>query len=280
MDDWVANLELAIVRGSNISEVSTPLSLRLELDMKFGNMLDHLSSVLPYADEPILLLNAIHAILQTLSTDRRALCEVFITTVAPLWETLGDWLMRGMPIPRSLIDVESRSDAERPLDREFWISRDQDVSWADEDFWDAAFILQNDRPDWIDDELLEATLEAGKARGLLRGLLGYELTQGEDEDWTPLSDLLGLGDDDDRDDPSGTIARYLSPRCQMTTFHLRRVLDEDCGLQAHLEAIDGLFYHKGIDAIQSWRDWLFSQVSNPARHIRPCVSADDGGCVA
>ena len=270
MDDWVAKLELAIVRGSDVPEASTPLSLRLELDSKFGNMLDHLSSVLPHSNEPIILLNAMYAILQSLSTGRRALYEIFVATAAPLWETLGDWLLRGMPIPRSLIDVESRSDTERPLDREFWINRDWDVSWTDEDFWDAAFILKNDRPDWIDDELLEATLEAGKARGLLSGLLGYELTHDEDEEWTPLANVLSLGnddDDDDGEDTSGTIAGYLSPRCQMTTFHLRRVLDEDCGLQAHLQAIDGLFYHKGIDAIQSWQDWLFSQVSSIAREI-------------
>lgn len=257
MDDWVAKLELAIIRGSHNMEASTPLSLRLELDTKFGNMLYHLSSVLQYAHEPIILLNALYAILQSLPEGRRRpLFEIFIASAEPLWGTLGDWLIRGMPIPRSLIDVESRSDFERPLDREFWIDRDQDVSWTDEDFWDAAIILKNDRPDWIDDDLLETTLEAGKARGLLRGLLGYELE--ETEEWAPLSDLLG---DDDEDDLSQAISSYLSPRCQMTTFHLRRVLDEDCGLQPHLEAIDGLYYHKGIDAIQSWSDWLFSQVS-------------------
>ena len=222
-------------------------------------MLDHLSSVLPYAHEPIVLLNAVFAILQTSPIGRQALIEIFIMTSTPLWEMLGDWLIRGMPIPRSLIDVESRSDAERLLDREFWVDRDWDVSWTDEDFWDAGFILKNDRPDWIDDALLEATLEAGKARGLLRGLLGYELNSEDSEGWASLSDLLDGGDG--HEDPSRTISAYLSPRCQMTTIHLRRILDEDCGLQAHLQAIDGVFFHQGIDSIQSWQDSLFSQVS-------------------
>lgn len=258
MDDWVANLELAIIRGSPSSEVSTPLSLRLELDEKFGTMLDHLSAVLPYANEPIVLLNALYATLQTLSESKSALLGMFITTATPLWETLGDWLTRGMPIPRSLIDVESRSDAERPLDPEFWIHRDWDVSWTDEDFWDAAFILKNDRPDWIDDELLEATFEAGKARGLLRGLLRYDLDQDGIEDWISLADLLPS---ESADDLGQTISVYLSPRFQMGRSHLREVLDEDCGLQAHLEAIDGLYYHKVVDALQSWQQWLFSQVS-------------------
>lgn len=260
IDEWVAKLELIIVRGSTKTQVSTPLSLRLELDTKFGDMLDHLSSLIPYAYEPIILLNALYAILQTISTGRQALHEIFVSSATPLWETLGDWLVRGMPIPKSLIDVESRSDAERPLDREFWIHRDWDVSWTDEDFWEAAFILKNERPEWISDESMEATLEAGKARGLLRGLLGSEPGQDDVEEWTALSDLLIVGSDNHKDDLGQTISAYLTPRCQMTTFHLRRVLDDDCGLQAHLEAIDGLFYGKGLDAIQSWTEWLFAQV--------------------
>lgn len=261
LDTWVSELELAFVRGTEKPTSSTPLSLQRQLDERFGTMLDCLSSLLPYADKPNDLLNGLYSMLDTMPRYRSELLQVFITTAAPIWAMLGDWLTRGMPIPRSLLDLDSISDLERKLDPEFWVYRDQDVSWADEDFWEAAFLLRDDKPAWIDDKVLDLVLEAGKARGLLRGLLGREIEDAS-EGWISLSKLLHQNED--HFDLSETVSEHLKPMCQLMTFHLRRTLDEDCGLQAHLEAIDGLFYLRGFSTLQPWTEWLFSQVRPPS----------------
>lgn len=273
MEDWVADLELTFVRGTTDRQlISTPLSLRIDLDTRFGTMLDHLSSVLPCANEPIDLLNSLYAVHQSTSPEYKgSMLEVFASTATPLWESFGEWLIKGMPIPRSLIDIESHSDVERKLVPEFWVYRDHDASWTDEDFWDAAFVFRDTRPDWIEPEVLEAALEAGKARGLLRGLLGPGVEDDEEGAWTSLNELLGEGAT--HTDVAKSIGAYLSPKCQLTTVHLRRVLDEDCGLQAHLNAIDGLFYMRGVDVLQPWTEWLFLQVGT-CRDTGPYCKAD------
>jgi gamma-tubulin complex component 5 len=258
LDTWLSELELAFVRGTMESTASTPLSLHRQLDEKYGVMLDCLASLLPYASEPDDLLNAIYSMIKTTPRYRSELVQVFVATASPIWAMLGDWLIRGMPIPRSLIDLDTVSDLERKLDSEFWVHRDQDVSWADEDFWEAAFLLGEDRPAWIDNQVLDLVLEAGKARGLLRGLLGREIEDSSDG-WRSLADLVD-GEEMEHFDLSEIVSEHLKPICQLTTFHLRRTLDEDCGLQEHLEAIDGLFYLKGFSTLQPWTEWLFSQV--------------------
>lgn len=57
------------------------------------------------------------------------------------------------------------------------------------------------------------------------------------------------------------IRTYLAPRMKIPTVRLRRVLEEDCGLGAHLEAIDGVFFMAGHDVWNDWTAWLFQQVS-------------------
>jgi gamma-tubulin complex component 5 len=263
-DAWIAEIEIAFVRGlsspyAETGTTSTPLVLQRQLDERYGTMIDCLSAVLPHAGTPNDLLNALYSMLTSIPQYRSELLQVFITTASPVWAMLGDWLNRGMPIPRSLIDLDTLSDDERRLDNEFWVYRDQDVSWADEDFWEAAFLLREERPAWIDGEVLELVLEAGKARGLLRGLRGREIDTAA-EGWVSLNELAGQGDVD-HFDLVDVISNHLTPICQLTTFHLRRTLDEDCGLQAHLEAIDGLFYLRGFSTLQPWTEWLFTQVS-------------------
>lgn len=268
VDRWVAAQELAFIRGSAQGSgptTSTPLSLLSELDAQFGPMLDSLSSALPHAHDPVVLLNTLYALVNMTVIPNSAhrqmmtLRDIFIASATPLWTTLGRWLTDGMPIPRSLVDVESRSDHERPLDPDFWIQRDRDVAWADEDFWDAAFIMSSRRPDWITDDVLELVLEAGKARGLL-GAFAFG-PAAEDDDWPHLSQVLCHAASD-MPIPE-TLEMFLAPRCQLTTFHLRRVLDEECGLAAHLDAIDGILYFRAIEVLQPWTEALFQQVSSP-----------------
>lgn len=261
LDTWLSELELTLTRGTvdpMASTASTPLSLNRQLDERYGVMLDCLSDLLPYASDPNDLLNALHSMIKTTPRYRSELLQVFVATASPIWSMLGDWLIRGMPIPRSLIDLDTLSDLERKLNSETWVYRDQDVSWADEDFWEAAFLLREEKPAWIDDQVLDLVLEAGKARGLLRGLLGREV-EDSSEQWRPLADLVA-GEEWDHFDLLEIVSEHLKPICQLTTFHLRRTLDEDCGLQEHLEAIDGLFYLRGFSTLQSWTEWLFSQV--------------------
>ena len=259
LDTWLSELELAFVRGTVDTTASTPLSLHRQLDERYGVMLDCLSSLIPYTSAPNDLLNALYSMINTTPRYRSELVQVFVATATPTWAMLGDWLIRGMPIPRSLIELDTVSDLERKLDPEFWVHRDQDVSWADEDFWEAAFLLREEKPAWIDDQVLDLVLEAGKARGLLRGLLGRQIEESS-EGWRSLADLVE-GEEMEHFDLSEIVSEHLKPVCQLTTFHLRRTLDEDCGLQEHLEAIDGLFYLKGYSTLQPWTEWLFSQVS-------------------
>jgi gamma-tubulin complex component 5 len=259
LDTWLSELELAFVRGTVDTTASTPLSLHRQLDERYGVMLDCLSSLLPYTSESTDLLNALYSMMKTTPRYRSELVQIFVATASPIWEMLGDWLIRGMPIPRSLIDLDTTSDLERKLDPGFWVHRDQDVSWADEDFWEAAFLLREEKPAWIDNQVLDLISEAGKARGLLRGLLGRDI-EDSSEGWRSLADLVE-GEEIEHFDLSEIVSEHLKPVCQLTTFHLRRTLDEDCGLQEHLEAIDGLFYLMGFSTLQPWTEWLFSQVS-------------------
>jgi gamma-tubulin complex component 5 len=259
LDTWLSELELSFVRGTLEPIASTPLSLHRQLNERSGVMLDCLSTLLPYADNPNDLLNALYSMINTTPRHRSELLQVFVPTATPIWAMLSDWLIRGMPIPRSLVDLDTVSDVERKLDTEFLVYRDQDVSWADEDFWEAAFLQREEKPAWIDNQVLDLVLEAGKARGLLRGLLGREI-EGSSEGWRSMSDLVD-GEEMEYFDLSELISDHLKPICQLTTFHLRRTLDEDCGLQAHLEAIDGLFYLRGFSTLQPWTEWLFTQVS-------------------
>jgi gamma-tubulin complex component 5 len=269
LDTWLSEHELAFIRGTMDITASTPLSLHRQLDERYGVMLDCLSSLLPYTGDSNDLLNALYSMINTTPRYRSELIRIFVATASPIWTMLGDWLIRGMPIPRSLIDLDTVSDFERKLDPEFWVYRDQDVSWADEDFWEAAFLLRKEKPAWIDNQVMDLVLEAGKARGLLRGLLGRDI-EDSSEGWRSLADLVD-GEGMDHFDLSDIVSEHLKPICQLTTFHLRRTFDEDCGLQEHLAAIDGLFYLKGFSTLQPWTEWLFSQVC-PSPFL--CVRAD------
>ncbi len=55
---------------------------------------------------------------------------------------------------------------------------------------------------------------------------------------------------------------FLHPICAIGTFHLRRMLEEDCGLFLHLDAIEGLLYMRGHDVMRDWAEWLFTQVGH------------------
>lgn len=273
LDTWLSELEQAFVRGSAERDLaSTPLSLQRQFDERYGTMLECLSSILPHVDQCNDLLNGLYTMIDTTPRYRTELLQIFTETASPIWAMLRDWLIRGMPIPCSLIDLDTISDVERRLDSEFWISRDQDVSWADEDFWEAAFLIMEERPVWIDDQILDLVLEAGKARGLLRGLLGREV-EGSSDSWQSFTALVhGAGGG--HFDLVELVSEYLKPICQLTTFQLRRTLDEDCGLQAHLEAIDGLFFLRGFSTLQPWTNWLFSQVCTAFFILQMLMSGD------
>ena len=294
---WIAALEASFVLGMSggassnavpgVPAAATPLLLRLELEQTYGGLLDHLYAFLPYVDSPTLLLNTMYSTIRSLrlTTDTaslNALVDIFIATAAPVWSMLAEWLQTGMPIPSSLTDSDdyslSVSDEEKPLSDDFFIKRDRDVSWADEDFWEAGFIDGDEGwPLWLSHEgTREEIMECGKARGLLRSL--GESTGGT-APWLPLRDALGwtpslettgtvdanspglgLAGPHPTLDIAQSVAAYLSPICQITQFHLRRVLEEDCGLQEHLEAIEGLTYMRSFEVMDDWAEWLFMQV--------------------
>ncbi|WVF66823.1 hypothetical protein IAT40_001565 [Kwoniella sp. CBS 6097] len=288
-DTWLSALEASFTTGITSAALSslldgTPAStspslLLLEVESRYGETLNWMSSFIPHSNSPIVLLNLIHSTINSVNQTGRithvsTLHQLFRHSAVPIWEMLGDWLQRGMPIASSLLDpdepISTIDDGdERRLDVEFFIKRDRDVSWVDEDFWECGFVVGNEGwPDWLGDELGEMILESGKAKGLLRSLIG---SVGVIDEWTSLEEVLERKDAvegrhaDDHVDIAPVLSAYLKPMCQITQFQLRRVLEEDCGLEEHLNAIEGLLFHRAFDVVREWSESLFRKVSSNER---------------
>ena len=282
IDHWIADLEASFVLGTSggassrmvpgVSAASSPLLLQVELEEAFGSILDHLSGFLPHVNCPTQLLNTMYSTIEaarpsTKVDEVRFLVDILVQTSAPMWSMLGDWLNRGMSIPLSLtaIDQEqvpSNADDECTPDDEFFIKRDLDVSWADEDFWEAGFVDGAEGwPVWLSHgDTKEEVMEGGKAKGLLRGLVG---SIGEADEWQSLPNGLKAAQEvspTSAIDIAEAISTYLTSICQLSRIHLRRVLEEECGLQEHLDAIEGIMYMRGYVVMDEWTDWLFTQV--------------------
>ena len=268
IERWVSTVELAFIRGVQAGSTipSTPLSLLKQLDDRFGQQIDNIVSLIPLSDDPTILLNSIYLIYTTSpdSTSTQYTLELFLRTVKPVWTALGSWLHDGMPIPKSLsshveeaiIDLDEEEDGK--LDDDFWVKRDRDVSWTDEDFWEAGYVVSDQGwPAWMG-ETMELVIEAGKARGLLKGLMGYEDVT---DRWQDLKSLLPPSKDGSTVDIAKVIEESVSPACQIAIFRLRRVLEEECGLEQHLDAIERVMYLKGHLSMTRWLDNLSEQVS-------------------
>ncbi|WVQ83578.1 hypothetical protein IAT38_005719 [Cryptococcus sp. DSM 104549] len=286
-DSWLSSLEASFTLGSagvssgsipSVPASSTPSLLSREVERRFAPLLEQLSALIPHSHSPTLLLNLIHSTIISLSQSGATallpnLYNIFFLSAEPTWKLLGHWLQQGMPIPLSLTDPEeaalsslSLDDGERELDSELFIERDRDVSWADEDFWECGFIVGDEGwPMWIGDEVGEMVLEAGKAQGLLRSLMGAE-GMGTLGKWVSLPNVLSA-----EGAAPGTVnileqvGGYLRPMCQISQFHLRRVLDEECGLGQHLDAIEGMMYLRGFDVIDQWTHPLFKKIHSGER---------------
>ncbi|ODO09297.1 hypothetical protein I350_02897 [Cryptococcus amylolentus CBS 6273] len=278
---WLADLETAFTKGvpkiSGLpSTAATPLQLQRDLERLYASLLQHLSAFLPHSHSPTLLLNLMYTTITNLqqTNDTKhlpALRRLFLRSAEPSWRMIGRWLQHGMPVPLALADPEqvalstlSLDDGERKLDPEFFIERDRDVSWADEDFWECGFVVGDEGwPAWIGDETGEMLLEAGKARGLLKTLSdSRDMTMADQ--WLSFEDVLSLPDgkasDEKNVDILEKIGEYLQPICELARLHLRRVLDEECGLELHLEAIEGVLFAKAVDVLHDWTDVLFQKV--------------------
>ncbi|WWC59975.1 uncharacterized protein I303_102538 [Kwoniella dejecticola CBS 10117] len=289
-DRWLAELEASFTLGncpasssshsSGTSAASTPSVLRLELQTRYAHALELLSSLIPHSADSTVLLNLLFSTTRSHSETKDEtllleLGEFFVKTAKPLWDMLGEWLQHGMPIPSALTGPEEIQTTsvdegiERALEEEFFIKHDRDVSWADEDFYECGFVVSdNGWPDWIGDDLGEHILEAGKARGLLRSLMNRaEII----EHWPDLGEILNIAKDkvEIQTEESRSVSQieitdhlsnYIKPICQITQFQLRKVLDEECGLEEHLDAVEGLFFHRAFDVIEGWCESLFNKV--------------------
>lgn len=286
-DQWLGLLEACFTTTPRCSTnetmeqlrqtASTPLALRRALDEKYEAKFQMLLSLIASADRPVILLDTIYtAYMSTKATSPRSpmvifLLDIFSKTVAPMWSMLRVWLHQGMPIPTALIATTEQDltgmtiDDERMMDPEFILQRDRDVSWTDEDFWEASYSEHHDGwPLWLQGAGVQAMImEAGKARGLLRSLStpGPELRP-----WPSLLATLTTdteGDSSGDVDISEKISSVITPICQIVTFQLRRVLEVECGLLEHLDAIEGLTFMRSFDVMEEWDRWVFDQVSNP-----------------
>ena len=272
-ESWIADIETQMLRGVDPGESktlpATPLALKLDLEERFGPLLDYLHPLLELAESPIPLLDDLYAVLQALphtqATLRKSLFRTFLSSAEPMWQLLGDWLLRGMAIPSSLSagseEVHQSLDDEKLLDPESFIERDRDVSWTDEDFWENGYITSPEGlPDFLGHDAEELVMEAGKARGLLRAFEGGH----EKQTWLTLEQVLKCEENVDVRVISARVQESISPICQLATFQLRGSLQEDCGLDLHLDAIEGLCFMAGHEVINEWIVELFSKVGKPA----------------
>jgi len=266
-DTWVSDIESAFVRGviPGTPITATPISLTRYLDGQFSKRLDILTSLVPFSNDPAVLLDSIHALIISAPSDqsKEQTLDLFIKAAAPVWSMLRQWLINGMPLPTSLTSDDHYSlrldDDESPIDPEFFVKRDRDVSWTDEDFWEGGYIVDPEAgwPSWMG-ETKDIVLEAGKARGLLKGLIGDDRELETIEGWKTLP---GLCAGNKVPDIQREIEAFLAPMCQIAIFQLRRVLEEECGLEQHLEAIEGVMYFKAHDTMEQYLFWLHNQVS-------------------
>lgn len=260
-------------------------------------LVESLAGLVTYTTSPHTLLNHLYGLLLALPTKSpisSSLTTVFVAAATPLWNLLGHWLTTGMPIPTALsaelesaLDAISSSEAERemPIDKEYFVKRDYDVSWTDEEFWNCGFVVQEDEwPLWLTEEIRKAVLEGGKAIGLLR-VLDAEVPM---ERWASLGELLGVNLE--RAQPpkacgslehqqaygtlpmelgqkaasphevSTVLSAFLAPRLQLVQRALRRTLTEDCGMWDHLTAMEDILAARDGVVVQEWATWLFDRV--------------------
>lgn len=224
--------------------------------------MEHLRDFIHFASSANGLLDAIYSAIvsPTTGTVRSALVKLFILTAAPMWRLLGNWVMQGMPVPTSLLtcDVDlalQEADDERPLSPEFFIQRDIDSAWSDEDFWEVGFVVPDyGWPRWLEGAQ-ETVLEGGKARGLLLSLTRDAKRM---EHWADLDSIISS----DTEDIGHNLVSYVDPYCKQSQTLLAEILVRDCSLQGHLRAIDGLTFMRAPVVIEQWADWLFNAMRN------------------
>ncbi|KAL1410217.1 hypothetical protein Q8F55_004222 [Vanrija albida] len=269
LDAWVAELESTFMGAQPVtsaivpisSAASTPLVLSMEFTRRYGDLINYLRDLIPFADDSNELLNAIYGSISDLTSQpvRSELIDIFVQTATPMWRLLRSWLVDGMPVPESLkthdADLALQAvDDELPLSPEFFIRRDRDSAWSDEDFWEAGFVVVDGGwPSWLQDTE-EEIMEGGKAMGLLRSLSLMDNTR---HDWVGLDEIVTH----DTQNIPQALADYLLPICTHNQALLAQVLEWDCALQRHLTAIDGLTLMRGPVVANEWADWLFEQMS-------------------
>lgn len=257
---WVANAEAAFLGAKPVSVTSTPLQLSRDFNNEFGELMEHLRDFIQFASSANGLLDAIYCAIVSPTTVsvRPALVKLFIQTATPMWRLLGDWIMLGMPVPASLLtcDVDlalQEADDERPLSPEFFIQRDIDSAWSDEDFWEVGFVIpEHGWPAWLEGAQ-ETVMEGGKARGLLLSLTRDAQRM---DDWADLDAIIGSA----TDDIGHCLTSYVEPFCNQSQTLLSDILVRDCSLQEHLRAIDGLTLMQAPVVIEQWADWLFNTI--------------------
>lgn len=179
--------------------------------------------------------------------------------------------MVGIPIPSALLDEEAVGedlDNEKSFDKEFFLKRDKDVSWADEDFWECAWIVTDEAeeggwPTWINEEIKEKVVEAGKARGLLRGLKDGDIGTKGMRKWKGLAEIIAIDCEKGMIlDLMKEIQDFIGPICDLVLLEMRSILDVECGLMEHLNAIEGNIYLRSWGVGEEWSNWLYDQVSH------------------
>lgn len=259
---WVADAEAGFLGAEPVSSTSTPLQLSHDFTKRFGELMEHLRDFIHFASSANGLLDAIFSAIVSPTTGsvRSALIKLFIQTATPMWRLLGDWIMLGMPVPTSLLtcDVDlalQEADDERLLSPEFFIQRDRDSAWSDEDFWEVGYVIPDHGwPQWLEGAQ-ETVMEGGKARGLLLSLTRDAKTMGN---WADLATIISP----DTQDISHTLVSYVEPFCNQSQTLLSEILGRDCALQGHLRAIDGLTLMQAPVVIEQWAEWLFSAMKN------------------
>ncbi|THH14297.1 hypothetical protein EW146_g6007 [Bondarzewia mesenterica] len=237
------------------------------------------SRVAPSAATTLLLDTLLESVQEHLSmgdhVTSKALLQVFVETVEPIWALVGRWLKNGM----SIQDPSDRR-GNTALDDEFFIE-DNELMLLDPDFWTEGCALRDGPNDA--ERAPKATpiflvkispyiLGAGKAVGLLRAL-GLPITS-EDGDrpwmsqWAPFNMVVETSSKEGRpltssiDDLNRLVYDELLPLCQTAQAQLAKVVVEDGDLWLHLNAIEDIYLMRRGDVMSRVADAFFAKMDS------------------
>ncbi|SCV69484.1 BQ2448_2504 [Microbotryum intermedium] len=211
------------------------------------------------------------------------LIEVWCSTATPLWSSLGAWIRFGRLAPR-------RNDQTQ----HFFISANEELDVADADYFQEGYIVDHHVPKFLKG-LARAIVGCGKAKGLSK-LIGAGIEEDAQLfEWPNLRELvegsqqgpsstqgisqanvsLGCPNVDPTSPPSPnlvpfsqsltlSIERLCLPTFERAHLALYRIIIDECRLDQHLAAVQGVFLMRGGKLMDEFVNDIFEKIN---RHL-------------